>query len=528
MQFRNILRGVTIAFAVIATTGSAQAADPTPGGTLNFAVVAGPPTYDLHSANSFSVIHYLAPHYSTLLTFDWENYPKLEGDLAESWTVSDDQLTYTFKLHEGVKFHNGAALTAADVVASYDRLRAPPEGVVSVRQSQFSDIESIEATDETTVVFNMARANSTMLMVFGSPWNAIYSAADLASDPRFPETNVNGTGPFKFVEHIAGSRWVGEKNNDYFLDGKPYLDGFVASQIAGKALVNVIQGKQAMTEFRGIAPPQKKQLEEAMGDEIKFLEGPRLTNWLFAINTTKAPFDDKRVRQALNLAIDRCDGLKLLSEITLVLPNMATVLWPDSADALTAEQLAEQPGYSCDIESNRKKAMALLKEAGHEKLSFTLTNRAIPHPYDALGIYVLDQWQRIGLQVDMDSLPTSNYSAARKSGQFDVIMDFAPEFADSAAMNWGKYISFSKSPANFARYEDAELDALFDTVKYSSDAAEQKAASTAFQQRMLDEAYYIFLSYSTRIVPMDPSVNGWVFSPSHTLNQSLRDVWIEQ
>jgi len=72
------------------------------------------------------------------------------------------------------------------------------------------------------------------------------------------------------------------------------------------------------------------------------------------------------------------------------------------------------------------------------------------------------------------------------------------------------------------------LDALFDTVKYSSDPAERKDASTAFQQRMLDEAYYIFLSYSTRIVPMDPSVNGWVFSPSHTLNQSLRDVWIAQ
>jgi peptide/nickel transport system substrate-binding protein len=520
---------ISLALATgLAMTGTAWAQTPKSGGTLNFAVVAGPPTYDLHAANSFSVIHYLAPHYSGLLTFDWQNYPALEGDVADSWTVSDDELTYTFKLKPGITFHDGTAMTSADVAASYERLRNPPEGVVSVRVSQFSDIESVETPDDLTVVFNMGRANSSMMMVFASPWNAIYSAAKLAEDPKFPEKNVLGTGPFKFVEHVAGARWVGDKNDDYFMEGRPYLDGFVASQIAGKALTNAIQGKQVMTEFRGIAPPQKKQLADAMGDDVKFLEGPRLTNWLFAINTTKPPFDDKRVRQALNLAIDRCEGLNQLSQITLVLPTMAAVLWPDNAQSLTAEQYAELPGYSCDIEANRARAKELLKEAGQEGMSFTLTNRAIPHPYDVLGIYVLDQWERIGLDVKMDSVPTAPYSAARKSGTFDVIMDFAPEFADSAALNWGKYISHSKSPSNFARYEDPELDALFETVKYSADADERAAATTAFQQRMLDEGYFVFLSYSTRIVPLDPMVNGWEFSPSHTLGQSLRDVWLDQ
>lgn len=518
----------TVLAATAALAGTGWAASPKSGGTLNFAVVAGPPTYDLHAANSFAVIHYLAPHYSTLLTFDWANYPKLEGDLAESWTVSADQLTYTFQLRSGVTFHDGSPMTSADVKASYERLRNPPEGVVSVRQSQFADIERIETPDDRTVVFRMKRANSSMLMVFASPWNAIYSAAKLAGDPKFPERNVLGTGPFRFVEHVAGARWVGERHEGYFLEGRPYLDGFVALQIAGSALVNAIQGGQVMAEFRGVAPPQKKQLADAMGDRIKFLEGPRLTNWLFAINTQKAPFSDRRVRQALNLAIDRCEGLRQLSQITLVLPNLATVLWPDNAEVLTADQLAQLPGYSCDIEANRARARQLLREAGQEDLSFVLTNRAIPHPYDALGIYVLDQWQRIGLSVTMDSQPTASYAAARKSGNFDVIMDFAPEFADSAALNWGKYISHSESPANYARYEDAELDSLFDTVKYAANAAEREDATRRFQERMLEEAYYIFLSYSTRIVPLDPDVHGWEFSPSHTLGQSLRDVWLDR
>lgn len=529
MSFKRTVAALSCAAAFgLALSGPVHAADPQPGGTLNFAVVAGPPTYDLHAANSFAVIHFLAPHYSGLLTFDWPNYPELEGDLAESWEVTEDGLSYTFTLHAGVTFHDGSPMTSADVKASYERLRNPPEGVVSVRQSQFAEIESIDTPDDLTVVFNLSQANASMLTVFASPWNAIYSAEKLAEDPTFPDKNVLGTGPFRFVEHVAGASWTGERFEDYFVEGRPYLDGFVANEIAGAALVNALQGGQVMAEFRGIAPPQRDQLVDAMGDRINIVEGPRLTNWLFAINTTKPPFDDRRVRQALNLAIDRCEGLNVLSEITLILPQMATLLLPDSADALTTEQMAGLPGYGCDIEANRERARALLAEAGQEDLSFLLTNRAIPHPYDVLGIYVLDQWQRIGLEVTMDSQPTASYVANRTSGNFEVIIDFAPEFADSAALNWGKFISHSNSPSNFSRYEDPELDALFDTVKFSVDAAERAEAIRDFQTRVIDEAYWVFLSYSTRIVPLDPSVKGWEFSPSHTLGQNLRDVWLDQ
>lgn len=515
---------VLVSGLVFAPAINAQEA--TSGGTFNFAVVDKPPTYDLHAANSFGVIHYLAPHYSMLLSFDWANYPELAGDLAESWEVSEDELTYTFRLRENVTFHDGSPLTSVDVAASYERLRNPPEGIVSVRKSQFSDIKSIDTPDDLTVVFNMGRANSTMLMVFASPWNAIYSAAKLAEDPRFPETNVLGSGPFSFVEHVAGSRWVGDKYEGYFIEGKPYIDRFIANEVDGSALVNALRGGQVMAEFRGIAPPQRDQLIEAMGDGIKMEEGPRLTNWLFAINTTKAPFDDKRVRQALNLAIDRCGGMEQLSQITLVLPEMATLVWPESAAALTSDQYAALPGYSCDIEANRERARELLAEAGQSDLKFKLTNRAIPHPYDVLGIYVVDQWSKIGVDVTVDSVPSAQYSDARTNANFDVIIDFAPEFADSPAMNWGKFISHSRSPSNFSRYENPEADALFDTIKYSPDAAERAEATRAFQELILDEGYYIFMSYSTRIVPLAPNVMGWEFSPSHTLNQSLRDVWL--
>src|SRR4051794_27460995 len=105
--------------AIFALAGTPPAGAQTPkrGGILNFAVVAEPPNYDCHANTSFAFVHPVAPHYSTLLKFDGPNYPKIIGDLAKSWTVSSDGLVYTFKLNEGIKFHDGSPLTSTDVKA---------------------------------------------------------------------------------------------------------------------------------------------------------------------------------------------------------------------------------------------------------------------------------------------------------------------------------------------------------------------------------------------------------------------------
>ena len=119
MKRLSILLVVAAALAVAAGGVHAQKR----GGELRFAVAAEPPNYDCHRNSSFAFVHPVRPHYNTLLKFDAANYPKVKGDLAESWTVSDDGLTYTFKLRRGVKFHDGSAFTSEDVKASSDRIR---------------------------------------------------------------------------------------------------------------------------------------------------------------------------------------------------------------------------------------------------------------------------------------------------------------------------------------------------------------------------------------------------------------------
>src|SRR5262249_35187798 len=150
------------------------------------------------------------------------------GDAAESWTEAPDKLTYTFKLHPNIRFHDGTPLTSEDVRVSYERMRNPPEGVVSNRQPAFEQIASIETPDPLTIIFKMKKVDASIMDTFASPWNSLFSAARLRQDPAFPVRNIMGSGPFRFVEHVAGSHWVGERFDGYFKQGKPHLDGFRA------------------------------------------------------------------------------------------------------------------------------------------------------------------------------------------------------------------------------------------------------------------------------------------------------------
>jgi peptide/nickel transport system substrate-binding protein len=129
------LASVALGCAALTVPGGlAHAEQPKRGGTLNFAVVAEPPSYDCHASTTFALIHPIAPHYSLLVKFDGEDYPKVIPDLARSWTVAPDGMTLTFKLKRPVKFHDGSPLTSEDVKASYERIINPPPGVVSIRR----------------------------------------------------------------------------------------------------------------------------------------------------------------------------------------------------------------------------------------------------------------------------------------------------------------------------------------------------------------------------------------------------------
>jgi len=519
-----------IALACMVIPAAMAAEQPKAAGILTFAVAAEPPSYDLHRETSFAAIHPLAPHYSLLVKFDQWKYPEIIGDVAESWTISPDGKTYTFKIRKGIKFHDGSVLTAKDVKATYDKIIFPPEGVVSAREASYAMVDKVEAPDDQTVIFRLKWAAPSLLANLASPWNPIYKTEILAKDPRWYEKNIMGTGAFTFVEHVRGSHWVGKKNPNYFMKGRPYLDGFQAIFIRDtSARVATIRGGRALIEFRGFSPAARDDLVRAVGDKIKVQESPWLCVLTVTANTQKKPFGDARVRRALSLALDRRQGSEALSKISVV-KSVGGVMRPGyEAYAATEAELTKLPGFGKDIDSSRKEARRLLKEAGiPEGFQFTFKNRDVKEPYEIVGVWLIDQWRQVGLNAKHVVQETAAFTKDLRSGNFETGMDFACDFMDEPDLQLFKYVSTSKSPTNYAKYENPKLDELYEKQSRTQDRKTRRALVREFETIVLNEAFIFPTLWWHRINPHWTKVRGWKQVPSHYLNQDLVDVWLAE
>ena len=307
--------------ALLALTGPASAAEGPPkrGGTLTYLIPAdSPPSFDGHREGTFAMVHATAPFYSTLIRINPVNPSSTTDFVCDLCTgmpePGDSGKTYVFELREGVKFHDGTPLTAADVKASWDHIISPPEGVLSVRQSYFMMVDSVEAPDPKTVVFRLKFATTAFLPALADPRNFIYKKTTLEKDPRWYEKNIEGSGPFKFASYETGQSINGVRNPDYYHPGLPYLDGFNGIFAEKQATrIDALRGDRAAIEFRGLPPAARDELKANLGDRIAEQESDWDCGSFVEANHKRKPFDDVRVRRALTLAIDRWHGIPALS-----------------------------------------------------------------------------------------------------------------------------------------------------------------------------------------------------------------------
>ena len=529
-HFRSVF--ALVAVAAFALPIPSQAQQPRSGGELVFPVPSEPPSYDGHREETFGLIHPIAPFYNTLLRVDPNDKTgtKPAPSLAEKWTVSPDSTIYTFTLRKGVKFHDGSEMTSADVKASYDKIIFPSAGVGSSRKGQYAVVESVRAPDKYEVQFRLKHPSGSFIASLLSPYNFIYKADILAKDPHWYEKNIMGTGPFTFVEHVKGSHVVGKKNPNYWDKGKPYLDSFRAIfTTSSSAEVAAIRGERAHIQFRGFSPKDRDSLKAALGDKITVQESPWDCILLGAINHEKKPFDDKRVRRALSLALDRYTGSKALSQIAIV-KEVAGVQVPGTPFATPPAELNKVAGYWPDAEKSRAEAKKLLKEAGvAEGFSFTFKNRGIPMPYEPVGVWMIDQWRRVGLNVKQEVIEAAAYYAVLRKGDFEVAMDFQCGYIVEPDLDMYKFTSTSRNPANYGRYSDPVLDALYDKQGLETNVEARKKLVRQFEKRVLDEEAHYFMTLQWhRIIPHSSKVHGWTVTPSHYLNNTLDTVWLSQ
>jgi len=501
---------------------------PRRGGVLLAVIGADAPSLDPHQESTFATLQMVAPLYSTLLQIDPFGYPKIIGDAASDWKIATDGLTYTFRIRPGIKFHDGAPLTAADVKATYDKIVFPPPGTRSVRKEHYTSVERVEAPDAATVVFKLKFASASLLTNLASPWNVIYPKKYLDKDPNHFMKNVLGSGPFKFKHYTRGSTFEGDRNPDYYVKDRPYLNGykfFISTETSVRAAA--VRSGRAHVEFRDLPLSEAESIKKQLGDKVVVQQTPFVIHFDIAMNNTVKPFTDVRVRKALTLGLDRYTGGRVLYPLT-GLRDVGALTRPGTEWAMSAGELEKFPGFGRDAEKNRAEAKKLLAEAGYPNgFKVVLKNRNVKLPYQDFAVFVIQEWRKIGIEAEHRPLETATwYADGRDQGNFEVMVFPTGAFVDDPDQLLAPYLT--GSPQNWARFSNPAIDDLYARQARMLDPVERRKLVVELQKIVLENAYHMPGLWWSRNVVHWAKVKNWIAPPSHFTNQKLQDVWLSE
>jgi peptide/nickel transport system substrate-binding protein len=285
-------------------------------------------------------------------------------------------------------------------------------------------------------------------------------------------------------------------------------------------------GGQFDAEFRGRNPSEKALLLERMKDNVTLAEDSWVISLLVVFNTTRKPFDDVRVRQALSLAIDRWTGSDALSKIS-TLKYVGGVMRPGFSMALKEADLVKLPGFGKDINKSREEAKRLLEQAGVKDLKFKLLNRNVAEPYTPGAVYTIDQWRRIGVIAEHEQLETKLYTDRLAAGDFDVAIDFQGDYNDDPTAQFSKFLTKKASPSAYSNHSDTKLDDWYKKQRQTMNPVERTKIVQDMDRYALTQAYNVPLLWWQRIIVNNKKIKGWYMTPSHYLGQDLAAVWLD-
>ena len=452
--------------------------NPQYGGTLRFGFIIKPAHFDVHQSGTALNMNTQGPMYDNLLRL----HPLSVGrevipDLAHSWDVSDDGKTYTFYLREGVKFHDGADLTSEDVKATFDRIIAPPDGVIIPRESVFkaAAVSEIWAPDPLTVEFVLseARPEAFVLSAIASGWNIIVRKQTL-EDNDFNLKRVKdypGTGPFMFEDFSDQEFLKLERNPNYWNPELPYLDGIHMLHLnawvpeMGAAL---LAGR--VDYARAIEPGGfKKAIEHP---EIETAQYPQHVIFAMWMNNSKEPMSDARVRRAMHLVLDR-EAIKQSTKDTYPAAFGAGFTFRFGKYATPEEELMQRPAYRYPKDEDIAEAQRLLAEAGYPngegipELDFLV--RQIAHL--DLQAAAIQEMLRVHLNIkaNIRSIHISQWFEDAEKGNFDLTLS-AVVLAVKDPSDYFRAWYGKDGPQNYSLWENEEFEGMLNQIDRELDA----------------------------------------------------------
>ncbi|MBI2887280.1 MAG: hypothetical protein HYY02_08730 [Chloroflexi bacterium] len=498
------------------------------GGVLALIETTEAPTFDLHQESTVAVTSPVGPAYDNLVRFDPQdrNDAKIIPDLAEKWTISQDGASYTFTLRKGVQFHNGNPFTTADVKFSLERVMDPPKGIKSPRRPALEPIAAVEAPEDATVVIRLKRSYASLLPNLAQGWMAMYDQEWVkATGDDAPAKQVMGTGPFLFKQYSRGTEVLLEKNPNYWNKGRPYLDGI--------RILIVPDPNTGIAAFRtgqihihnGLNTFDTEKFKSEFGEKMVF-ERIGTINWgtLF-MNTTRKPYDNPKVREALYLAISRQDAIKVVAQGDGLLGGY---MRPGGPWSLPDEEIRRLPGYGEDKTQDLARAKQLLAEAGFPNGYEALIKTRQSQSYIDHAIFIVDQLKRIGVNATMKPYETAQIYDIMDKGDFDLGTwpGMAVALDDPDALYSEMYLC--NSPRNWSRLCSPEVDELFAKQSRELDPAKRKALVLQMERTAVPQASKIITSWGIGRTAYYSFVKGYTRHAGSYNNIRHDQVWLDK
>lgn len=473
------------------TTAATDDGDAGGGAVLIAAQGAEPDRLDPHLTSAFASFQVLENIYDTLVQPGADL--SMEPALAESWEISDDNLTWTFKMREGVTWHNGRPFTAADVEYSYDRIMDPDFGAANAWR--FSTVESVTAIDDVTLEIKVTQPTPNLLVNIGGFKGMAIVPQEIVDDGTI-DTSPVGTGPFKFVSSSPDQGIVLERNENYWRsdEGLPYLDGIQFTQIPDPT-VKLTNLQTGAVDWVDTVPPQQLSALES-DDSVVVMRVPGGDYHYFALNQNREPFDNPDVRRAIATAINR-EEIAEAAQFGAAVANQAAIpegtFWYfDYAPYPTADSAAAQ---------------ALLEGAGVTDLSIEfLVTSDFPETVTQAQV-ISAQLAEIGVTVEIKDVDFGTWLDLEGSGEFDAFMLSWIGNIDPDDFYYAQH--HSDGNFNFQGYSNPDVDALLDEARVETDQNERKALYDQAAALIIDDASYIYLYNPQNINAWSPRVSGY-------------------
>jgi len=450
-------------------------------------------------------------------------------DLASSWSWNADHTKLSFKLRNGVKWHDGKPFTSKDVKCTFDLLQGKGTAKFrkNPRQAWYENLKEVATNGDFEATFVLQRAQPSLLALLASGYTPIYPCHVSPAEMR---THPIGTGPFKFVEFKTNESIKLTRNKDYWKKGRPYLDGieYTIMRNRSTAALAFIAGKLDMNFPTNLTVAMVKDVRKQLPQAVCQIAPTNVSTNLI-VNHDKPPFDNADIRKAMGLSFDRKAFVDILFEGE---GDIGAAMLPPPAGVwgMPTEMLQTISGYGPDVKKNRDEARKLMQKAGYgpdKRLKMKVSTRNIP-VYRDPAVILIDQLKEIYIDAELEVVETANWHAKVARKDFAVGLNLTGSAVDDPDQNF--YENYAcNSERNYTKYCNKDLEKLFDQQSMETNVEKRKKLVWQIDKTLQEDGARPIIVHSRAGTCWQPYVKGMTVMVNSSYNGfRYEDVWLDK